>query len=539
MAESVRSRRAFVAIFAILIALHAALFATARLYPFVDLPEHLAAATIARSGGDTSSELARYYRVETLFEPNTFHLLFCGLRVFPTVELANRLYLLLYSILLPLSMLLIVRRAGGNPWFSLLSFLVMYNINVSWGFVGFALGVPLVLLFYRYFILEPNGLSTAPRCLIAAAALLALFFVHLLAALFALLVLGLSLLWPGRRTLRGAARAAAVAAPLVGLVAIWWGAQGGGDGGVGLGTFLSAYYPGSFIETLPQRWAVLAFDNARLYAGSAGGAVALLFSLGIVVPAIVLWALRVGEPRGEARGLAGVPAQEGVDAASAPRKDRGARGLAAGATIVAPLVAASLLCVLLLPDRIPRQRILYERFAPLFLLSLATVSSTLARKRGRRLFAVLATALCAIHFTLWADYFISFNRENAAFDAAFLPDAAGSRTLAGLVYDDSFRGRPIYIHFPSYYIVWKGGVTPAALIDYRFGPVRRRMSEKELPEYLEWVGRCDCYDGRYSAMDYLLVRGDLTAKAEPYLSAFAPVREAGRWRLYERRDPAR
>jgi hypothetical protein len=523
MTESVHSRRLFLATFAALAALHVALLSTARLYPFVDLPDHLAAATIARDVGDASNQFSQYYAVETLLRPNTFHLFFCSLKIFPSVKFANRVFFCLYAILLPLSVLLIVRKAGGNPWLSLFSFLFMYNVNVSWGFVGFAFGMPLVLIFYRFFLLEPSGMSTTPRRLLAAAMLALLFFVHLLTALFALLLLGISLAWRGRRSAGQIARGAVVAAPLVALVGIWWHSQGRAHDEVGLWRFLATYYSRAYADTLSERWAVLAFDNARLFAGFPGVFVALLFSLSIVAAGIVLWVA-------QRRGRRGGPDRSGEGAA---------RDTPEHAPLVAPLFLGALFCVLALPNAIPGQPILYERFAPLFLVSIALVSSTRAIDRGRRLFAAALPALCVIHFALWADYFVSFNRENASFNASFLPDAAGGRKLAGLIYDDAYRGRPIYIHFPSYYIVWKKGVTPTTLIEYRFGPVRRKTGLVTLPKYIEWVGRFNNYDGRYLQMDYLLVRGGVPREAERFMPRFAPVRASGKWRLYERTSSAR
>jgi hypothetical protein len=533
MTESVHSRRLFLATFAALVALHVALLSTARLYPFIDLPDHLAAATIARDIGNGSNQFARYYAVQPFPLPNTFHLLFCGLTAFPSVEFANRLFFCLYAVLLPLSVLLIIRRAGGNEWFSLFSFLLMYNVDVTWGFVGFALGIPLVLIFYRFFILEPDGMSTPLRTLLAAGTLALLFFVHVLAALFAVLLLGTSLAWHGRRSLRRLASAGVAAAPLLILVWIWWHSRGHAHEEVSLWRFLAAYYRHAFVATLPKRWAVLAFDNAPLTAGGPGLAIALAFSLSIVVPGIALRALgahRAATPTEETARPA-LERQASVERSTdaAVRRKKGEPS-----TLVAPLLVCSLLCVLVLPNEIPRQQILFERFAPFLLLSVAIVSSTIAVGRGRGVLAGALVALCLVHLALWASYVVSFNRENATFSARFLPDPAGGKKLAGLIYDYTYRGRPIYIHFPSYYTAWKKGIAPTTLVEYRFGAVRRRASFIELPRYLEWVGRFDNYDGRYANMDFILVRGALPPSAAPFLKGFIPLRRSGRWSLYER-----
>ena len=164
----------------------------------------------------------------------------------------------------------------------------------------------------------------------------------------------------------------------------------------------------------------------------------------------------------------------------------------------------------------------------LALLALILFGAARSPARLPRAAAAAFVAMAALHYLLWASYFIEFNRENAGFDRAFLrPEGAGKR-LAGLVFDYTYRGRPTYIHFPSYYIVWEKGVATASLADFRFGPVRRSANAIELPRYLEWIGKSGNYDGRYRDMDYLLMRGGSAPEG------FRLERTAGRWSLYGR-----
>ena len=120
-------RRWFVIIFALLIALHLALIWTTRLFPFTDLPNHLAAATINRFYEDPACSFSDYFTFELFPRPNVFHLLFCSLGIFPSVEFANRVFLSLYVLLLPLSALFFLRRTGGNHWHSIAAFVLLYK----------------------------------------------------------------------------------------------------------------------------------------------------------------------------------------------------------------------------------------------------------------------------------------------------------------------------------------------------------------------------------------------------------------------------
>ncbi len=98
-----------------------------------------------------------------------------------------------------------------------------------------------------------------------------------------------------------------------------------------------------------------------------------------------------------------------------------------------------------------------------------------------------------------------------------------------MIYDYRWRGRPAYIHYPGYYITWKKGIAATSVVGYRFGAVRRKAPLAVLPHYLEWIGRAGRYDGRYSNLDYLLVRGNAPAGRKSETEGFIPVRSAGKW----------
>lgn len=497
-------QRLFLAVFGVLIALHAALMLSSRLLPFIDIPEHLAAATIARHIDEPGNRFDEYYRVETGLRPNTLHLVFCAVPVFPSAEAANRIFFALYASLLPLSVLLVIRRLGGNPWFSLLSFLLIYNYSVTWGFAGFAFAIPLVLLFCCFFVFDARGLGSPARAALGAALLVAIYFAHVLAALFALLIVLFALFPGGARSAKHLLGSVAASLPAVVMTALWWRGQSRGFAGPGLVPFLSEYYRDTFLPTLGQRWHVAVSDNFHLFDGTAGYAAALLFSIAIASPALILLLAKRKRP-----------------------------ALRDASVVTLPLLLASVLCFLLLPNGIPQQWILYERFSVFILLALAIAAGALAPSRISRLGRSALVGLALLHFALWAHYTIAFNRENAGFDRAFLRPDAAERTLAGLIEDYTFRERPVYIHFPSYYIVWTKGIATANFTDYRFGAVRRKDGAPRLPRYLEWAGRLKAYDGRYAGMDYILLRGDAPDAAD--LSRFEAVRRAGPWTLLRAR----
>jgi len=506
--NSLRGKGTFTLIFAALILLHIVLINATRLFPFTDLPNHLAAATIHRYHGEADNRFAEFFSLDLFPKPNVFHLLFCGLGLFPSVESANRVYLSLYAAALPLSLLFLIRRFRGDRWFALLAFPLLYNYSVSWGFVGFLFALPIVLVSFAIMtdFAERGGLQ---RGLLLAGLLASLFFVHALAALFALLIFLAVLLVRTKGDILRFLQGLPAAAPLALLFAAWWLSEPGGMEPL---SSLGGYYSGPFIRTLPKRIHLLFFDNYHLFEGNAGAAAAA-FSLVIIVPSLI--ALRRAIGRSEWREIR----------SSAPFV----------------LFLCALGCFMLLPSEIPRQAILYQRFSMPVLVSLALLGATAAgprtagdrKRKTRNGRAALFTAAALLHLVLWTDYFADFNRENDPFRPALFPEDARG-TLAGLVLDHTYRGRPSYIHFPCYYTVWRRGIATTKLVDYRFSNVRRKAGGERLPSYIEWPGSLDGYDGRYESADLLLVRGEPRGAAAPAVTGRELLREEGAWKLYGR-----
>ncbi|UCF06818.1 MAG: hypothetical protein JSV33_07285 [bacterium] len=506
MAQSARSRAAFISILTILIALHLVLIATTRLFPFIDLPNHLAAATIHRHLNEPGTNFAAYYLPDLFPKPNVFHALFCSIPLFPSVESANRAFLALYAVLLPLSLLLVIARLGGNRWFSLLSFPLLYNYNLSWGFVGFAFSIPIVF-FFLYLLIEHLRDGSIWYRYVASILMVFLFFVHALAAIFASVLLLACIFLAGRRSFSWAAQRCAMILPVLTMLIAWWKVEASHYGGQGTARFLGTYYRQEYFTTFVDRRSIFFLDNNHLFEGSNGYLIGLAFSLCIILPVLVLLILR--------------------------RRPCNHWGSVEGRFSLALLIPA-LACFIILPNQIPRQAILYQRFSVLVLLSVIVLGSTLMRRPLRMPAAAGIVAACLLHFLLWAGYFIDFNRENAGFRSSFLPDGRRGGVLAGLVYDYRFRGKPVYIHFPSYYIIWQRGVASTKIVDYRFGIIRRKVGHRELPLYEEWIGVLPEYDGRYENVDFLLVRGDPTPGHTEDLAGFTPLRAEDAWTLYKR-----
>jgi hypothetical protein len=481
-----------------LILVNAAAIAAIRVYPFVDLPFHLSAATIYRDYRAADAVFPRYFVLAPLFpEPNVAHLLLAAAPFFPGVEAANRVLLVLYFVAVPLVTKSIVERLGGDPWSALLSILLLYNFNIAWGFAGYLLAIPLVLVFLRVLIDFTERTRRRDVILLAVIVVL-LFFAHVLAMLFAVTVLAVaSALVPPRR--RQIPRALVAMLPGLALLAWWWA----GRNEPSTAAFLTRYYRN---EYFPTWWAtrrrLLTHDNAQLFAGRAGTLAALVFAAAILMPPLLAMRSRVA-------GIAGLWRRPGARA-------------------VVSFGCVAMACGLVLPDRIPAQSALYERFSVFALLAFVFLGAlVLPNPLPRR--QVIAICLAATAYTgLRLEYLRAFAADTRSFTADVLPPG-GDSTLFAVIHASRFRGLPVYTHFPDYYTVWRHGIAATELTQFRFGVIRPQPGGPRLPFYdTSPHPRVDLR--QYAGVDYLLMR---SRQAPQEITGFSLEKESGEWTLYK------
>ncbi|MEI6125630.1 MAG: hypothetical protein WCQ99_03665 [Pseudomonadota bacterium] len=500
-------KRLFASFFIFFTLLHLFLICTTRLYPFLDISNHLALATIYKYYGLSGNQFEHYYALDLFPKPNVFHMLFCGSKIFSSVEFANTIYYCLYAVLFPFSVLGIIKKLGGNCWFALLSFLLLYNLNVTYGFAGFTLALPCIL-FVVYFILDDFKTSSARAKLAVMALLIALFFMHALAAVFALLLYALYGAYISRHSLQNAAKALLAIMPSLVLIMLWWLNDTAEFKGDDLLTALYAYYKNSYVHTLFLRAGFLIHDNFRIDGGVRGYCAALFFSIVIIGSAVVTL--------------------------FANKKTFSTTIKKTSFAIAALFSACTLTCVLFFPDTMPGYSFLFERFSVLFMVSLILLGSMFACAPMLSSLKVCIVISCFVHFFVWADCFHDFNKENNGFDKTFFSENQTCATMAALMYDYRFRNISVYDNFLDYYIVWNQGIAATRSIDERSFPVKRKVPRDLLPPYLEWVGKYNNYDGRYNNTDCILVRGDIPLSQKIYLKAFTLLKSAGKWALYKK-----
>ncbi|MFZ5979893.1 MAG: hypothetical protein ACOYVF_04615 [Candidatus Zixiibacteriota bacterium] len=500
--------RFFYSVLSFLIFLHLFLIFRQTLYPFLDLPGHLAAATIYKYISDPESLFADYYAIDIFLKPNIAHLLFCSTTVFSSVMTAHKIFLGLYVILFPVSTLLLIKKLNGNIWYTLLVFPYLYNYNLMMGFVGFAIAVPLVILFCRL-LGDYTDESTPTFKLTLSLCFILLYFVHALASLFALLVFAVYCRYRFRR-LKKTLWSLMPALPAVALLVGWWISENGHDAYPGLFEFASDYYLHDYFPTLLKRARLVAFDNYRLFPRYLGYSAGILFFIAAVGPALY-----------------------GIF------KNRGLFGERLKQHRLEPLrlfLFCALTCFVLLPAGLPGQSYLYHRFAVYVCLFLIIIGAALSRKKFNHLQIAAVIALGLLHFGLYFDYFRDFDRANESIDAEFFSDLQPDGRLVGMIADKEYRGHAVYIHFPDYYIVFNRGINATCLTKHRFGTIRRRTSFTILAPYEEDMRESAIIDEFYPYMDYILGRGKIPEKYENLMIDFRIIRTANGWSLYKRID---
>lgn len=495
-------------VFIILSAATAAKFFIFHLIPGVDIPNHLAVATIFDHTGQAGHQFNTYFLVDSFLKPSTFHPWFCSLPVFPTIEFGNRVFLSIYALLMPLSILLVLRRVQGNPWFSLLSFPIIHNFNLCWGFVGYTLALPTVLLVYLASLKHFDSMSFRSGSVMSLL-LVFLYFVHVQALLFSLLLFGTCSIFRHWSSLKKLSADLLIVLPAVCLTLWWWIAQAG-QATMPASTYLWKYYTGIFLKLFPNRFLELVtLDGYFLYYGLKGLLIASLFAALIIGAAG--WSLF----------------RRGRKTIQIFRSREGRQ--------VTLFTVVAVLCFFLLPHSLPGQDYIYQRLSVMVLVSLVIVGGYAASRRVHLSVKILVVAAAIGSVALWHDYYADFNQENASFQPDAFPQEAPQAPASALVFDWAFRGQPLYMQFPNYHIVWNQGIITTAIVEYRFGIVKRRVGRDVLPEYNQLVGPIPLsYHPKNTNTEFVVLRGPLPRNTQSELNSLTCIRTRGDWRLLKR-----
>ena len=495
-------------------------------YPFTDLPNHLAEATIYKFSSDSSDLLTKFFRCEIeLWKPNIGHLMLYSL--FPTAEGANAVCYSLYMISVPLLIAVLIRLCRGDLWFSILSCLTLYNFNACWGFLGFTLAIPLVLLCLIVHIVFSARNSPTVGVFLSVLMFI-LFYMHVLAFLFVVLcflITELAELRYSGKSYSWARLLVIIPGAVLFLVWYYYGEEFG-DGSEF--RYLRDYYLFDYPESIVSRLVDVFFDSNHIwFQHGFDKVVSFLFSIVILGWVLCIRRNEVAESQSTV--------------------------VARRATVC--FTSAAAFCYIILPSGFPGQPYLNERYLVFVFLGFICILSWGVAPRFRRVLKTPVAVTAAIYCILCGLYLLGFKGWTAGFEQVMdHPDLKQASMPAFIIGDDWYRGHPALIklnddaqgylrrilqktsldgtnlgrwmiegagtsrghrhptltHFNNYHIVRHHGITPTAIVDHRFGAVRRRSDDDTLPFYVQGIPKKVApalLISHYADCDYIVAHG--------------------------------
>jgi hypothetical protein len=531
--------RAFALGYVVLLPLFLAPLFVTRFLPGLDLPFHLAMADMLGKGGTPADPYRELYVGKLGLEPYAAH--FIALRVLGHIwplMTAHKIIIALYVATLPLALAALLGAARRSRLPALLALPLAYNLTLHYGFVTFALSLPVLLMLLaalaRFLLAEEVALSWALATALAAAAL---FLCHLQNYLFGLCAAGALLLFSGvpwRRRWLGAA----ALLPSIGLLLRWHFSRSFEVGGEERKTLAFAWHSlrserlgdlhgHPVLRDFALRFRDLAYHLLRGFVDEIDvvASCALLIILGTFMLLGVI-------------GLFAQPSEAHTDHPPA-------RLRIAGVIIF----AGALVAYLGLPHhlRVYELMTFYPRFSVLLVL-LGTLLVPGALRRFEGLSRIMVLALPVMFGVLYGRQLIRhyqwYDAEVADFDAVLAKTPPGGKAL-GLVFDRSSRVMRIesaMVGMPSLYAALRPSPTAMVPIFYcgmRHMPCRRLEKGRLLPDPGPWAPGSLSPAAAVDYFDYFFVR---LPPARPIFGAeiarLELVAQQGSWLVYRRKPVA-
>jgi hypothetical protein len=376
---------------------------------------------------------------------------------------------------------MLIRKLGGNLWFAILSFLLVFNFSVIWGFTGYTMSVPAIMIFYLM-VIDFYEIPKRRYVIVMMLLLPVIFFIHFQSALFAILILAVSGIADFRNAGRNLIKKIIIILPVsVLMITVWISSRT--ESYESLSSYLIKYYSEEYLPSFPQRMAnFFILDNYFLFEKAAGWIAGSVVSVFILFP-LTLFIISTGKNF----------------------REKIKRDLNVYPFI---FLVCSAGCFLFLPDNIPGQNMIYERFSVIVLTGVIIFSSVIIGKEFSGKFIKWILMFSVMYMLVLSHYLFEFGEESESFIPQLLPQMSGDKVLAALIYDYEFRGQPVYIHYHAYHTIRNSGITTNGWMDYRFSFLRRKVPMEKLPPHIAWVGSVNAYNNEYDNTDYLLVKDD-------------------------------
>lgn len=487
--------------------------------PMVDYPQQLALSAILRWYGDAGRLFHETYEIAWTTPHSLFKLLTAGLAWVLPIQAAGRLVVALSLAAVGAAGLALCRQTGRPAWYALAALALTYNYCFFWGFVDNLIAYPLVLAGLALAERRFERPWTVASWLQLAGLALLFYTVHLQF----LLVFAGCVGWLALTRLPEWKRLALWLSALVpGLLLGAW-----------VLNFASLHAPAGVISDYERRMRTAPtvikgvgeklIEVPRLLFGHSDGNewILALLLLGFGLIAVV----------------GGIGREQG---GSAPADGPGWRG-ALFRTRFATLTAWLAFLYFVSPE-FRGGFLIAERLAPLAAM-VGVVALPPPAAARRRLAAILVAGLVVFQLGQTLSGFLRFGQETAGL-GDLLAGTAPGENLAGLIFEprsEVWERYPVYLHFPAYYQVEKGGRILFSFAELYQTTARFRPGkswEDLLVEWNEWNPHRFSYPRHGQRFRYFLVRGG----PEQVGAAFGPalremkIRSVGRWYLLEK-DP--
>jgi hypothetical protein len=530
--------RAFGLGYLVLLPLYLAPLFVARLLPGLDLPFHLSMVDMLSKNGEATSPYQDHYIGSLGVAPYAAHYL--ALRIFSVVMpllAAHKLVIALYVGAFPLATAALLNACGRSRLPALLAFPLAYNLTLHYGFVSFAISLPVLLFLLaaltRFLVDEP----LRPSMGIATGLLAVLLFLcHLQNFLFGLCAAAAFILFAGVKWKRRLLALTTLAPALACLVI--WHVTREFEGPLAVQRKSLGYAwevlrrqrlidleGRAWLSDLSTRLKILPIHALRGFTDGVDYAAckALLVAIGgyMVVALVGLGAFSIGEPRPRMR-------------------------IASWVVLLGAVVA-----YVGLPHHLAEFELMtfYPRFSVLVLaLALVVIPGSLRRFDGvgRVMVLLPAFAVSALYSVELIRHYRYYDQEIADFVAVAEKVPPGGRAL-GLVFDRQSRVMRIesaLVGLPHLYPALRPdprSMSPIWYCGMRHMPCQRLSARVPIPDPGPWSPQMLDPVAASKFFDYLFLRlppagRPLFGTAHDKLRLLA---QQGSWLVYQRTEPRR
>jgi hypothetical protein len=507
--------------------------------PGLDLPFHLALADMLGKRGSPISPYAEFYQGSLRVAPYAAHyLMLVALGKVMNLLAAHKLIVALYIAAMPLSTASLLMACGRSRVPALLAFPLAYNLTLHYGFVSFALSLPVLMLLLAQTVrhLHSQTGQVWRSWIWTAATAVCLFLCHLQNFLYGVgAVLGFALLapLPWRRRLLGASTMLPALAALA-----YWQFLGSVSDAAGPAKVTFAYAwsvvkrhrlhdlgRGTVLHDLSQRLVAIPSHAMRAFADQvdvqACKALLLLTAVYLIAGLVAWWRL------------------------PAPNQAR-PRLRTWPAILVA--FAGALAAYLILPHHLSELELMtfHPRFAVLVALTaIVLVPAGLGRVRGvlRLVVPVPAVILCALYGYQLIAHYRMFAKETADFVEVVRKTPRGGKAM-GLVFNRSsrvMRIESVLVGLPDFYATLRpalGSMAPLSYCGMRHMPCAKKPAGTDMPD--PWRPYDIHPATSLPIFDYFFVRSPPPG-ANPfgsYRDSMEILAQSGTWTVYRKKPDA-